>query len=185
MLFRFFLPICCFSLTLLCQDGGRNTVTAGVGGGFPTGGEQAYLTSNLPSGAAFSASYEFRILKYLAPEVGVVNSIPLIPSYDPHHPGSSRERVTLVSFGLRGIAPLNHGRIELFAGLSAAHVSSSYYELSDYGIGSWLGQINGGGRIAIDKRRHFWIGPTARFSRDGGRPVQEWVSLTGDFGFRF
>ena len=39
-------------------------------------------------------------------------------------------------------------------------------------------------RIAIDKRGHFWIGPTVRFSRDGGRPTQEWVSLTGEFGFR-
>jgi hypothetical protein len=26
---------------------------------------------------------------------------------------------------------------------------------------------------------------TLRFSRDGGRPTQEWVSLTGDFGLRF
>jgi hypothetical protein len=46
-------------------------------------------------------------------------------------------------------------------------------------------QINGGGRIALDKRRRFWVGPTVRFSRDGGRPTQEWISLTGDFGFRF
>jgi len=93
--------------------------------------------------------------------------------------------VTLLSFGGRGIAPFERGRIELFAGAAAVRVFSSNSELFFYNSPHWIGQVNGGARIAIDERRHFWIGPALRFSRDGGRPTQEWVSLTADFGFRF
>lgn len=182
-----FLLVFCVPLAVFCQeDSGRNTISAGVGGGFPAGGSETF-TGFVPTSAAFSASYEFRLLKYFAPEVGVVNLIPkFITNYDPNGgpPTPERLRVTLVSLGGRGIVPLNRGRFELFAGAAAVRVSSSDPLLLVY-VSQWIGQINGGGRIAVDKRRHFWIGPTARFSRNGGRPNQEWVSLTGDFGFRF
>lgn len=184
---RLFLLAFCFSPAALCQDSGRNTLTLGVGGGFPTGGDLTF-TSFLPTSPAFSASYEFRLFKYFAPEVGVVNLIPkYVTNFDPHQgpPIPMRYRVTLVSAGGRAIAPLKPGRAELFVGAAAVHVSSSNSELLFYYSSPWIWQVNGGGRIAIDKRSHFWIGPTVRFSRDGGRPTQEWVSLTGDFGFRF
>jgi len=184
---RLFLLTLCLSQAVLCQDSGRNTISVGAGGGFPTGGEQTF-TSSVPGSAAFSASYEFRLFKYFAPEVDVVNLIPkYITNYDPNQgpPTPERYRVTLISLGGRGIAPLAQGRIELFAGAAAVHVSSSNSELFFYYSSRWIGQVNGGGRIAIDKGRRFWIGPTVRFSRDGGRPTQEWVSLTADFGFRF
>jgi hypothetical protein len=185
---RLFLLIFCFPLAAICQENpGRNTISVGAGGGFPTGGVETF-TSAVPSSAAFSASYEFRLFKYFAPEVGVVNLIPsYIMNFDPNAgpPSPERLRVTLLSLGGRGIAPLNHGRLELFAGAAAVYVSSSNSALFYYYSPRWIGQVNGGGRIAIDKRRRFWIGPTVRFSRDGGRPSQEWVSLTGDFAFRF
>jgi hypothetical protein len=178
----------CLPLAAFCQeDHGRNTFSVGVGGGFPTGGVETF-TSPVPNSAAFSAGYEFRLFKYFAPELGVVNLIPsYIMNFDSNGgpPTPERLRVTLWSMGGRGIAPLNHGRFELFAGAAAVYVSSSNSELFFYNSPRWIGQVNGGGRIAIDKRRRFWIGPTVRFSRDGGRPSQEWVSLTGDFGFRF
>jgi hypothetical protein len=184
---RLFLLTCCLSLPVLCQLGGRSTITAGIGGGFPTGGENVYLTGSagIQDGAAFSGSYEFRLFKYFAPEVGVVNLIPLVQEGGKYPEPPVRQRVTLLSLAARGILPLKQGRIELFAGAAAVHVSSTIFELNGFGSPTWLGQINGGGRFAIDRRRHFWIGPTVRFSRDGGRPTEEWVSLTGDFGFRF
>jgi hypothetical protein len=176
------------SIPLFSQDGGRSTITAGVGGGFPIGGRDVYLTGDngIHNGAAFSGSYEFRLFKYLAPEVGVVNLIPMVDQFGKYPMPPLRERVTLLSMGARGILPLKQGRIELFAGAAAVHVSSSdYYLGSGFSAPKWLWQISGGGRFAIDKRRRFWAGPTVRFSRDGGRPIEEWVSLTGDFGFRF
>jgi hypothetical protein len=183
---QLFLLSFCASLAAFGQDSGRNTISVGVGGGFPTGGERTF-TYNVPSSAAFSASYEFRLFRHFAPEVSVVN---LIPKYSiNYHPlggpiSPNRERVTLFSFGARGIAALKQGRIELFAGAAAVRVSSSDPELLDF-ASPWIGQIHGGGRIALDKRRHFWIGPTVRFSRNASRPTQEWVSLIADFGFRF
>jgi hypothetical protein len=173
------LLVCCFSFTVFGQFD-RGTVTVGAGGGFPTGGENVYQTSYLPDSAAFSAGYEFRLFKYLAPEVSVVNLIPLVPQFSKYPLPPIRERVTLLSLGARGILPLNQGRVELFAGAGAVYVSDMFSPLSN-----WLWQVNGGGRIAIGKRRRFWVGPTVRFSRNGGRPTDEWVSLSGDFGFRF
>jgi hypothetical protein len=179
--------MCCLSFTVFCQDGGRNTVTVGAGGGFPTGGELT-STFGVPDSAAFSASYEFRLFKYLAPEVGVVNMIPDVPETggDGFPLPPARARVTLLSFGAHGILPLKQGRIELLAGAGGVHVfTTNNDEFLFFNAPRTIWQINGGGRIALDKRRHFWVGPTVRFSRDGGRPTQEWVSLTGDFGFRF
>lgn len=184
---RLFLLGSCFSLAAFCQDAGRNTISVAVGGGVPTGGEQTF-TAVVPSSAAFSVNYEFRLFRYFAPEVSVVNLIPkYITTYDPEAPNyliPNREVVTLFAFGGRGIVPLRQGRIELFAGAAAVRVFSSDPELLAY-ASPWIGQISGGGRIAIDRRHRFWIGPAVRFSRNGGRPDQEWVSLTGDFGFRF
>ena len=180
--------MCFLALSALGQIAGHSTFTAGVGGGFPTGGEEVFLTNSegIHNAPALSGSYEFRLLKYFAPEVGVVNLMPLVDQSGRTPQPPIRERVTLLSLGARGILPLKQRRIELFAGAAAVHVSSSDFELTQgFHLPRWLGQINAGGRCAVDKGRHFWIGPTVRFSRDGGRPVEEWVSLTGEFGFRF
>src|SRR5271165_21141 len=109
---RLLLLASCFSITVFSQEAGRNTVSIGVGGGFPVTGRR---TEGIANGAAFSASYEFRLFKYLAPEVDVVNLIPNVEYGSKFGIVTSRERVTLLSFGVRGIAPLSPGRIELFA----------------------------------------------------------------------
>src|ERR1017187_4759288 len=112
--FRLLLLTASFMLTAFSQEAGRNTVTIGAGGGFPAGG---YRTDGFADSAAFSASYEFRLFRYLAPEAGVVNLIP----NSQFGTFITRERVTLISAGVRGIAPLRRGRIELFAGAGGAH----------------------------------------------------------------
>lgn len=178
---KLFLLLCCFSFAAFGQFD-RGTLSVGAGGGFTAGGENVYQTNFLPHSAGFSAAYEFRLFKYLAPEVSMVNLIPLVPQFGEYPLPPTRERVTLISLGARGILPLHQGRVELFAGGGAVNVSSSDQYLE---LGGWIWQVNGGGRIAIGKRRRLWVGPTVRLSRNGGRPTEEWVSLTGDFGFRF
>jgi hypothetical protein len=182
--FRLLLLVSAFPLMAFSQEAERSTVTVGVGGGFPAGGTGIY---GIPNSAAFSASYDFRLLKYLAPEVAVVNTIPNVNYGGEYGPVISRERITLLSFGPRGILPLMHGRLELFAGVGAAHLWSTDLELTVLGYEAprWFLQLSGGGRVAIDHHHRFWVGPTVRFTRDGGRPTEEWVALTGDFGFRF
>lgn len=174
--------VLCAAISALGQSG-RSTVLIGAGGGFPAGG---YLTNQFANGPAFAVTYEFRLFRYFAPAVGVVNSLPTYTDREEYTTTVSRERVTLLSLGFRGVLPLGHGRVELFAGPGAAHVSSPVYELTEgYLSPSWLFEVDGGGRVAIGRGRRLWIGPTARFSRDIGRPTEEWVSLTADFGFRF
>jgi len=181
--FRLLLPALTCSLAVFGQDAGRNTVTVGAGGGFPSGG---YRTGAWSDSAAFSAGYEYRLFKYLAPEVGIVNLIPNMTNYTKFGSFTSRERVTLISLGARGIVPLMDNRIELFAGAGAVHVGSSDFNLTaGYHSPTWLLQVSGGGRMAIDHRHRFWIGPTVRFSRDAGRPTEEWVSLAADIALRF
>jgi hypothetical protein len=180
--FRFLFLISCAAIATLGQ-GGRSTVSIGAGGGIPAGG---YLTDPFSSGPAFAATYEFRAFRCFAPSIGVANFLPNYMNYDEYATTKTRERVTLLSLGFRSVLPLAHGRVELFAGPSATHIGSSVYELTQaYPSPPWLFEVDGGGRMAIDRHRHFWIGPTARFTRDIGRPTEEWVSLTGDVGFRF
>ena len=127
------------------------------------------------------------MFRFLAPEVAVVNVLPNYLNGSEYASYTTRERVTLITLGLRAVLPLVHDRVELYAGGGAAHVSSSSYQLNGslFVTPTWLLQIEGGGRAALGRSHRFWIGPTVRFYRDGGRPTEEWVSLTGDFGFRF
>jgi hypothetical protein len=180
-IFRLLVLIPYIGVTALSQTGG-STASIGVGGGFPAGG---YRTNPFSGSAGFSASYEFRLFRYLAPDVGLSNLIPNYAYGSKYGITESRERVTFLSLGVRGVLPLAEGRVELFAGPAAAHIWSSVAEFTRFQSPNWLLEIDGGGRMAIGKSRRFWIGPTVRFSRDGGRPTEEWVSLTADFGFRF
>jgi len=160
---RLLLLMCCFSFSVFGQWD-RGTLSAGVGGGFPAGGENVYRTSYLPDSAAFSVGYEFRLFKYLAPEVNVVNLTPLVPQFGQYPLPPTRERVTLISLGARGILPLHPGRVELFAGGGAVNVSRSdiYVELYALGMaGQW--------------RRAHRAGQTAPFlGWTHGALVQEW-----------
>ncbi len=110
------------------------------------------------------------------------NMLPNVPTFTKFGSTYSRERVTLLSLGVRGIAPLRDDRIELFAGASTAHLNSSDTDLTQ-------------GILAAPVRRRRPLGnrsgaslldrPHVRLTRDSGRPTEEWVSLTADFGFRF
>jgi len=154
------------------QESGRSTISIGAGGGFAAGG---YRTEGIPDSAAFSGAYEFRLLRYLAAEAGAVNSIPNVVYSSKYGPYSIRERVTLGTFGLRGVLPLAHGRAEVIAGVGAGYLWSSDPELTVLGYQSprWLPTINGGGRVALDHHHRFWLGPTVRFTRDVGRPTEQ------------
>jgi hypothetical protein len=178
-----YLLICCLPLIAFGQTGRFGTLSIGAGGGLPAGG---FRSDSFSIGPSFAAAYEFRLWKYVAPHLDLVNLLPNYANYSKFGISYSRERVTLLSFGVRGVVPVAQDRVELFAGPSAVHVWSSQFDLtSGFHAPGWLLGIDGGGRIAIDRKHRFWIGPTVRYARDGGRPTEQWVSLTGDLGVRF
>ena len=173
------------SLTSFAADTqfGSSTFTVGVGGAFPVSG---YRTSGFHNGPSFVGDYEFGLHRFVAANIGVENfSLP----YDVNSKfgmSTNRERVTLMPFGLRGIIPLADDHIELFAGTGAAVLWSSEYNLGHpFQRNNILWQLNSGARIAIDRSKHFRMGPTVRYYRDLGRPTQQWVSVTGELSFRF
>ena len=174
---------------------GTSTVTLSAGGETPT--RNLFGES---SGPVFNGNYEFRILKYLAVEAGVDNMLPrtqqqqffpivsipygvnLLPSTNTYVLAFSNDRTrsTFLPFGVRGILPVSHGRIELFSGVGGAYVWNQFSFNN-----AWLAQVSVGGRVALDQKRHFWVGTTGRFFTNFGHDRQEWLSWTADLGLRF
>jgi hypothetical protein len=168
-------------LAVSAQSFGSSTLTVGVGGAFPASG---YLTFPFHNGLSVAGEYELRLHKFVAADVGVDNFVLNADNFTRTGSVQTLERITLLPFGLRGILPLADGRTELFLGTGGAYLWSTDYDLRSFGEGL-LWQLNGGARVAIDRSRHFHVGASARYYRDLGRPTQQWVSLTGDFSYRF
>ena len=94
---------------------------------------------------------------------------------------SGRSRVTLATFGFKGILPLAASRVELFAGLGGAYGWNSVGGRFD----SVYGQGSAGARFAVDRHQRFWVGTTLRGFTNFTRPQQAWLPWTVDLGFRF
>lgn len=172
-----------------------STVTLSAGGETSTNNDFGES-----GGPVFNANYEYRIWNYLAVEAGADTMLPatqtsenvsilagsgLVSSFSlsnaPVVSVPGRTRVTLVPFGLKGILPLAGGRWELFAGLGGAyafHADNSY-------ANAMLVRESLGGRFALDKGRHYWLGTSGQFSHNIAGNRQEWLSWTADFGLRF
>jgi hypothetical protein len=169
-------------------------VTLSAGGETPTRNEFGES-----SGSVFNGTYEFRILKYLAVEAGVDNMLPRTQQIQ-FFPiinitsgvnlqstntyvlafSNDRTRATFLPFGVRGILPVSRGRVEFFSGFGGAYVWNQFSFNN-----AWLAQASLGARVAVDKKRHFWVGTSGRFFTNFGRDRQEWLSWTADLGFRF
>jgi hypothetical protein len=145
-----------------------------------------YRTDAFHNGPSFSGEYEFGLHRFVAANIGVENFLLNFDTFSRFGTSTSRERVTLMPFGLRGIVPVAAGRVELFTGTGGAVLWSSEYNLAaGFEADKLLWHLNGGARIAIDRAKHFRVGPTVRLYRDLGRPTQQWVSVTADFSYRF
>ncbi len=174
-----------------------STITLSAGGETPTAGEFGEGT-----GPVFNGNYEYRVWKYMAVEVGADTMLPaktddlfadILPgtnlisgtNLQTNSPYVLAERgrtwVTLLPFGLKGILPLADGRLELFAGLGGAYALHSH----DSCCNAMLMRGSLGGRFALDKKRHYWLGTSGQFSSNVGGYRQEWLSWTADFGLRF
>jgi hypothetical protein len=173
-----------------------NTLTFGVGG-MP----YSYNSDFQRGGPTFTGNYEYRLSTYLAVEGGTDILFPSIKYWQPPavippgqnlligpgcsvcpFPISDRSRVTLLTYGLKGILPLARNRVELFAELGGAYAWNS--ELGGH-LNAFLGQASLGGRLALDSGHRFWLGTTLRGFTNFGSSKQAWVPLTLDLGIRF
>ncbi len=194
----FFLSSC---LTICGQDAlHTSTLTLGVGG-LPYS-DYPDLPDLQKGGPAFTGNYEYRLLKYLGVEGGTDILVPSGESYQQSasilsgqnlYPytttcmacvveAAGRSRVTLLTYGLKGILPLANDRLELFAGVGGAYAWNSEFGGQ---LNSAFAQASLGGRLALDRGHRFWLGTTLRGFSSFGPGRQAWVPLTFDFGMRF
>ena len=175
-----------------------STLTLGVGG---ESRQNTYPQSS--TGPAFKVNYEFRLAKYFAVEAGTEMLFPKTVQYQPTYvilagtnlinyfngvttvsaytPSFERRPVATVPFGIKGILPLAHGRLELFAGVGGAYGWNHNRYLN-----SWYGQTSLGGRFALDKGQQFWVGTSGRYANNfSNTSRQSWLSWTADFSVRF
>jgi hypothetical protein len=102
-------------------------------------------------------------------------------------------RFTLPPFGVNGVLKLRDGRVELFgrAGGVEAWKADGTYEpqglrkFSNAADGdAWLTQVEGGGRVAIDHGRRFWLGASSRYLYNFGPGLKQRTTLSGQATFR-
>ena len=184
---RFFLlfaaAVCAFA-----QSESKNTLT--FSGGLANNAGNTCCGDTSP---ALGLTYSYRFLPHVALEAGVDSAIALGTeirgaNYDAH----IGDRMFWVPFGVRGILPLRHNRIELF--VSAGGLYEKYYAANPFdsvGVVSrdgWGGYAALGASVALDRSRHFWLGGSSHFffgNSNNGYAHDRWVTTTADFSFRF
>src|SRR4051812_7090088 len=121
------LVLLCFFGALSAASDGQSTVplhnfeVAGAAV-FPLNG---WRTFGYTSGAGWRTGYEFRPLRHLAADAGFTETWPAaIDTCSRFSPvcASSRQYLKLLDYGLRGIAPIAHGQVELSVGLGGGYV---------------------------------------------------------------
>src|SRR4051812_26190993 len=109
MSMRIFYPIAlllAFSFVTLAQSLGSGTVILGAGGAFPGSG---YRTFPFHTGTSVTGEYELGLHRFLAATVGLDNFTLNLDNYSRTSTVTTRERITLLPFGLRAIAPVASG----------------------------------------------------------------------------
>ena len=105
----------------------------------------------------------------------------------------NRAKFTLPPFGATATLKLRDDRIELFSGFGALEAwkpegtfepRGHRFFSSSYGD-AWLGQVEAGGRIALDRGQHVWVGATGRHLSNFGPGLKEWNTLSGGATFVF
>ena len=99
----------------------------------------------------------------------------------------NRAKFTLPPFGAKATLKLRDDRVELFSGFAAleAWKPDNTFEprglsmfSSSYGD-AWLAQMEAGGRIALDRNQHVWVGATGRHLSNFGPGLKEWNAFSG------
>jgi hypothetical protein len=104
-----------------------------------------------------------------------------------------RGKFTLPPFGAKAIMPLRENRTELFGGFGGieAWKPDNTIELQKWRRGSstygdaWLTQAEFGGRTAVDRNQHIWLGATGRALEQFGSERKRWGSVNGSATFTF
>ncbi len=102
-----------------------------------------------------------------------------------------RTRYTLPPFGAQAVLSFGQDRTELFTGFGGINVWKPDGSPIEPGHrarsfnDAWLLQNQIGGRIAVDRGRHIWLGPVGSYLSNFAEGKSHWRVLGGNATFRF
>jgi len=144
------------------------------------------------SATSLGLTYGYRPSHYLEFEAGIQTALKPGPEIrGANYDFKPDDRYIWIPFGVRVIAPVAEDRVELSVGGGGLH---QRYSISNSGSGffgfdpynAWGGYGVASAAVALDRGRHFWLGASPRFFIANGESHRDrWVTITGEFGFRF
>jgi len=162
----------------------RNTAT--FSGGFAHNAGNSCCGDSAPS---LAVTYAYRLFPHVDLEAGVDTTLSLgTRSIGANYNVNADDRFLWVPFGLKGVLPLRSGRVELSVGAGGTYEkylvgNTSFLQSRD----SWGGYASTGVAVALDGRRHFWVGasPQLFFANSSDGYHSRWFVLNVGVGFRF
>lgn len=163
----------------------RNTVT--FSGGFAHNVGNSCCGDSAPS---LALTYDYRLFPHVDLEAGVDTALSLgTEARGANYDYKADDRFLWVPFGLKGVFPLRSGRVEVSVGAGGLYEkymagdNSGFFTSRD----AWGGYASGGAAVALDQRRHFWIGasPQLFVANTGSGYHSRWFVLNVGLGFRF
>ena len=145
------------------------------------------------SAPALGVTYAYRLFPHVDLEAGFDTTLSLGTEFmGAHYDTKADDRFMWVPFGLRGVVPLRHGRVEVSLGAGGAYEKYLVGNPNEaIGLGArdgWGGYASFGAAVALDKRRRFWLGTSPRVyfvNADRGYAHDRWFILNAGLGLRF
>jgi hypothetical protein len=86
------------------------------------------------------------------------------------------------AFGVSGIMPLAHGRVEIFGSAGGIFVPfRTRYTMPN----AWFTEANLGARLALEPSHHLWAGGTVHYMADFADKTRQWGYASADLTIRF
>jgi hypothetical protein len=149
---------------------------------FPVGG---YVAGAYSSGPGLRMAVECRLTRYLAADAGWTAAW-MATDYSCSRFGCSYSRLQnkFLDYGLRGVLPLDGGRVELSVGVGGAYIWFDPISDDHYHNGP-LFQYSGKAVVALDRTGRWRVNFTVRTYRDLGSPIQQWLSTSAGISYGF
>ena len=135
----------------------RNTVTFNGGLAHNVGG--SCCGESAPS---LGLTYAYRLFQHVDVEAGVDTALSLgTEARGANYDIKANDRFIWVPFGLKGVLPLRRDRVEISIGAGGTYEKYSASDSLFVPRNGWGGYASVGAAVALDGRRHFWLGTSS------------------------
>jgi len=143
------------------------------------------------SATALGLSYGRRVWKYAEAEAGVFTALdPTGDLCSARGCVDANDNFLWIPFGVRFVAPLAGGRMEISAGggglFERYRLGTPFSGVNPFVRRAWGGYFVGGAAVALDRGRHIWLGAVPRwFLANPPYDRDRWFLITGELSVRF